>query len=748
MREYWFLFLICGVKANIIFKPAALSCDPILPAFQGCLRGQRCSRHGTCENAHPTDLGPIRPLIMEVARPAIPRQMVGGGPADTPKVDKNNFDVCPEDAGTENSGCALRAERKNLEKEVPIPDKPGNGTEPKIISPILNSTSGGNTADTQTADPLNNLEFSITVDGMCGSSYRDTVCGDWLAGSCCSPYGFCGNTTAHCGSGCQSGPCLEAPALKPIAPLTYHPPQIAGEFKIVGQSGVPAMIAVLMPNGKVVFADKVENYTQLVLPNGQFAYSSEYDPSSNKVIPLPYKSNVFCAGGSFLVDGRVVLVGGNGPLKHIDPTVGDGFRGIRFLERRFDDEQFENSTWIEPGNLLSSPRWYPTMQILPDGRLVVVSGSANGLNPMVFENNNPTYEILDRNGFSTGDSILLSILEKNQPYYMYPFIHLLKDGTLFIFVSKSADLYDVDTDTVVKSLPDLRGDYRTYPNTGGSVLLPLSPENGWEPEIMVCGGGAYQDLNSPTDSSCGRIKPLSEKPAWEVEPMPNGRGMVEGMLLPDGTVIWINGCNRGAQGFGIAKDPIYEPWIYIPHAPRMDRWAIGGQTTIARMYHSVALLLLDGTVMVAGSNPVEQPVLVPNPNDPMAAYVTEFRVEIYTPHYLMDGNENRRPFDVSISSRYLSANGRRFTITFNIHENAESLRVALYHGGVVTHSLHMGHRMLYLDSYGWRPGRTRQNVRVTMPPNSRVAPPGPYVVYVVVDGVPSMGQFVMVENSG
>jgi hypothetical protein len=35
--------------------------------------------------------------------------------------------------------------------------------------------------------------------------------------------------------------------------------------------------------------------------------------------------------------------------------------------------------------------------------------------------------------------------------------------------------------------------------------------------------------------------------------MPEGRGMVEGTLLPDGTVVWLNGANHGAQGFGIAR---------------------------------------------------------------------------------------------------------------------------------------------------------------------------------------------------
>lgn len=49
------------------------------------------------------------------------------------------------------------------------------------------------------------------------------------------------------------------------------------------------MSAALLANGRVVFVDKVENYTQLVLDNGQYAYSSEYDPMTNTVVPLSYK---------------------------------------------------------------------------------------------------------------------------------------------------------------------------------------------------------------------------------------------------------------------------------------------------------------------------------------------------------------------------------------------------------------------------------------------------------------------------
>jgi len=105
---------------------------------------------------------------------------------------------------------------------------------------------------------------------------------------------FCGKTTAHCGDGCQSGPCAGAPAVPVPGPSNAPAVANSGIFKIVGQSGVPAMHAGLMPNGRVIFLDKVENYTQIKLPDGQYAYSAEYDPTTNTAVGLSYKVNHRC----------------------------------------------------------------------------------------------------------------------------------------------------------------------------------------------------------------------------------------------------------------------------------------------------------------------------------------------------------------------------------------------------------------------------------------------------------------------
>ncbi|OAX79580.1 hypothetical protein ACJ72_06098 [Emergomyces africanus] len=759
MKRLSFLFLFCAVHANIIFERPRLTCDPILPAFQGCFRGQHCSRHGICEDdsRHASD-GSLISKGQQSPSPTYATELEALTPTfDFAAAQKTGGGICKgqgDDGDTDSTSSlesiqvADQSQDTECLRENAIADtnshvSPGTPEDIKLSQPWTNKVYDMKLAQIQ-EEEMPKMELEESVDGLCGPDNGNTICGDWPGGSCCSAYGFCGSTSSHCGPGCQSGACEQDNLFEILSPNTYQPNTIRGNYKIVGQSGVPAMSAALLANGRVVFVDKVENYTQLVLNNGQYAYSSEYDPVSNKAVPLSYKTNAFCSGGVFLEDGRLLNIGGNAPLG-MDPTVGDGFRALRYLTRPFNNKNWDGKPWDEPGNQLSSNRWYASAQILRDGTVFVVSGSLNGLNPSVIANNNPTYELLDRNGVSHGRSVLFPILEENQPYYMYPFLHLLKDGTVFVFVARSAEIFDAYGQKTVKMLPDLPGDYRTYPNTGGSVLLPLSAANGWDDEIIICGGGAFVGIGSPTDPTCGRIKPLSQDPKWELELMPAGRVMVEGMMLPDGKLLWLNGCNRGAQGFGIAKDPSLDAWVYDPNAPSGRRWSIGGRTEIARMYHSVALVLLDGTVMIAGSNPVEQPILVPNPNVPEQAFVTEFRVEIYTPHYLLDGKANFRPYDVELPAKRLPADSRRFVVNFKVGAEPKELRVVLYHGGFVTHSLHMGHRMLYLEHEGYQSKRHRQKILVSMPPDNNIAPPGPYVIYIVADGVPSIGQFVLVE---
>ena len=62
---------------------------------------------------------------------------------------------------------------------------------------------------------------TYSTDGTCGSTHGGTICdpnSKVYTGTCCSSYGWCGNTAAHCGTGCQSGCSTPAAPTNPTAP--------------------------------------------------------------------------------------------------------------------------------------------------------------------------------------------------------------------------------------------------------------------------------------------------------------------------------------------------------------------------------------------------------------------------------------------------------------------------------------------------------------------------------------------------
>lgn len=140
--------------------------------------------------------------------------------------------------------------------------------------------------------------------------------------------------------------------------------EVSGSLEIWGDSGVPAMHAAVLSNGKVALLDKVEDRNKVFLPNNSAAYSCLYDPTTNDIKALSAVTNPFCCAGAFLADGRLISLGGNGPL-NLDPNVFNGFDAIRYL-----DAEGKQSGWDEPGNKLSTRRWYATAQVMPDGEFL------------------------------------------------------------------------------------------------------------------------------------------------------------------------------------------------------------------------------------------------------------------------------------------------------------------------------------------------------------------------------------------
>ena len=73
-------------------------------------------------------------------------------------------------------------------------------------------------------------------------------------------------------------------------------------------------------------------------------------------------------------------------------------------------------------------------------------------------------------------------------------------------------------------------------------------------------------------------------------------------LLPNRTVL----VNGGAMMEESRADATLEAEIYHPDTGGPGIWAMAAKSRVARLYHSVALLVPDGKVITAGSNPARK----------------------------------------------------------------------------------------------------------------------------------------------
>lgn len=187
-------------------------------------------------------------------------------------------------------------------------------------------------------------------------------------------------------------------------------------------------------------------------------------------------------------------------------------------------------------------------------------------------------------------------------------MHLLPNPSasneVFTVAGNQTIIWDYTKNTAVKTLPDTPLQPRTFPSSATSVLLPLVAPD-YDPTVLICGGSSGDMPNPLALDDCYTINPLDPSPVWETtDAMPNGpQTMSDGILLPDGTVLIINGGRIGSGGGFMADDPVFQPILYNTTAPAGDRFTTLPGTTIPRLYHSTATLLPSGEVLVAGSNP-------------------------------------------------------------------------------------------------------------------------------------------------
>ncbi|XP_058088169.1 aldehyde oxidase GLOX-like [Magnolia sinica] len=538
----------------------------------------------------------------------------------------------------------------------------------------------------------------------------------------------------------------------PSLSLSQHLPT-TGEWRLLQKSiGISAMHMQLIYTNQVVMFDRTDfGPSNLYFPDGRCrldsndtalkidctAHSLTYDVQSNTVRPLTVQTDTWCSSGSVLPNGTFVQTGG----------YNDGERVVRTFTPCVGGPLFEDCDWIEKPHYLSVRRWYATNQILQDGRLIIVGGRRQF-----------SYEFFPRNSSQPANYWLRFLIETRDvdENNLYPFLHLLPDGSLFIFANDRAIRLDYMKNRVVRKYPPIPGrDPRNFPSSGSSVLLPLHLDDidgvdGLIAEVMVCGGaprGAFKQAENgtflPALSSCGRLRVTDHEGQWEMEEMPMARVMGDMLLLPTGDVLIINGAANGTSGWELARDPITKPVIYRPSDPVGQRFQILSPSPIARLYHSSAVVLPDGRILVGGSNPHMRYNFTAGVD-----YPTELSIEAFSPPYLDMQYARLRPQITSTVPDQLLSYGQPITINFLLtsHMPQSGLSVTMLAPSFTTHSTAMNQRLLVLKvTRVVQAPPLMYQVSAIGPPTAAIAPPGYYMLFVVHAGIPSPGIWVRMQ---
>ena len=502
------------------------------------------------------------------------------------------------------------------------------------------------------------------------------------------------------------GPSLDACA------HAYSPadPASIGQWQTLPYgSQVFVVHAALLRTGKVLmFSGGVEH--QLPLE------SRLWDPVTQTFVPHSFADDLFCAFQVALGDGRILVMGGsnyNGP---------DG-RGID-VTYAFDPA---SPGWVKHADMAFG-RWYPTAVILPDGRVVVMSGrSASG--PIVAE-----VEIFDpaSNTWTTLPASASKTLD------IYPSLHVMANGKVFYTGTRWAGgstsprpwtppdtaLFDPATNEWADVGPHV------IPNRteGTSVLLPPRatarhhhghgeemPPPGTLSRVLVLGG----DAGSPAERASAEIIDLDDPtPAWQrIADMHHRRVNPNAVLLPDGNVVVCAGIN----GFKWDPDPgrVLEAEIFDPQALTWQRAAVMAE---GRQYHSVSILLPDGRVLNAGSV------------GGTGGSVNLLSMEVFSPPYLFRGPRPK-------ITAYPTSAAHGSTITVTTPDACRIRRAALVRPGAPTHHTDSDQRYVPLDFH--REGRC--DLRLPLPSSAAVLPPGYYLLFLLDDcDVPSVGKFIRI----
>jgi hypothetical protein len=251
-------------------------------------------------------------------------------------------------------------------------------------------------------------------------------------------------------------------------------------------------------------------------------------------------------------------------------------------------------------------------------------------------------------------------------------------------------------------------------------------------KILYVGGGGNagwrqveDDPKTDTPTATAETIDLNAvAPTWQFTgSMAFPRRHMNATILPDGQVLATGGTRGGGKLVDFSDaNAIHAAEVWDPGT---GQWTTLSSNSVTRVYHSVSLLLPDGTVLHGSSG---------DAMDGTAQVPPQRNHEIFSPPYLFKG---ARPVISSAPSNV--GYGQTFSVgTPNV---AQITQVRWIRLGSVTHAFDASARANTL-SFQIVDGA----VQVTAPSSARAAPPGHYLLFILNrNGVPSPGKVVLVQ---
>ena len=350
---------------------------------------------------------------------------------------------------------------------------------------------------------------------------------------------------------------------------------------------------------------------------------------------------------------------------------------------------FVTNSW-QVGSVMAQGRWYPTTTTLPNGEVLTLSGTdENGATV-------PLPEIW--NGSSWRQLTTAPLALPN-----YPRMFVLADGRVYYAGSeKQTRFLDVTGTGSWTDGPQRQFGGRSY----GSAVM-------YEPgKIMYVGG------SNPPTATAEIIDFNQPTPQWAFTgSLARARWNLNATLLPTGEVL--------ATG-GVSGDRA-NPALYV-NTTELWNPATGFWTTLAssapmlRGYHSSSLLLPDGRVLHGGGGDG-------------GGTVDNLSYELYSPPYLFKG---ARPVVTGVTPDAVSYGQ---SLVLETPDGAAIAKVSLIRFGSVTHAFDSGSRLIPLSFT-----QVAGGISVTIPGSRTIAPPGPYMLFLVNgNGVPSIARTMIVR---